>query len=462
MSDKKGLLGFFSGKKLNLPSVSGVEQKTKIRIAFYVLIVVVVMVAVASGVVNKTEPRKRTVKPAFTDTTPTPISSEKLTIAGLQKEMDRVTREMSQTLEANERQQQSMTRQLERELKRSRDEAERTKKELKDMEKRLKEAESAQKRAQSQATPTVTLQAKGGDDPYIMPPLPDVKERPVIERPSTTPSVQMPVPPNAAPVAPVEPAKQPWTALPNSTVLNGGEDVDGNVITGKKTEQSSKKTGTVGTFLPMGSFTNVALMTGADFGAGRSTRSNPQPTLLRIMSDAVMPNDGRYKLKHCSAMGSGYGEMSSERVYITVTRLSCVDVNTGRTLETPVIGYIADSDGKLGMRGKLVNREGAVMAKAILAGFAEGLGDMLGDHARNVQSTVTGSGVVQTMDTENATEAGLYGGASRAMEMLAKEYLEQAKNIFPVIEVDSGRKAAIIIQEGQQLVWREPTGEEKS
>jgi conjugal transfer pilus assembly protein TraB len=61
--------------------------------------------------------------------------------------------------------------------------------------------------------------------------------------------------------------------------------------------------------------------------------------------------------------------------------------------------------------------------------------------------------MVTTVDPDSVGEVGLYGGAGRAMEILAERYIEEAESMFPVIEVPSGRRGTVVIQEGQQLEW---------
>ena len=77
--------------------------------------------------------------------------------------------------------------------------------------------------------------------------------------------------------------------------------------------------------LPAGAFASVALLNGVDAGTGSSTQSNPMPVLLRVTDHATLPGAARYKLKSCFVLASAYGDMSSERVYARLTKLSCVD-----------------------------------------------------------------------------------------------------------------------------------------
>ena len=78
---------------------------------------------------------------------------------------------------------------------------------------------------------------------------------------------------------------------------------------------------------------------------------NPQPVLLRLMDNAVLPNQFRSKVKECFVVGAGYGDVSSERAYIRTESLSCI-TREGTAIDVPVKGYVAGEDGKAGMRGR--------------------------------------------------------------------------------------------------------------
>lgn len=456
-NEKKG------GLKLKLKSVKNMESEQKRKLILISGVVGFIIFLMVQIVVQDGSTRTRPVAAKFEDTTPEPTTAEALTISRLQKQMDEMDEEIKRRKREEARLSVSLKKEIEdaKEAQRKKDGL--TERRLDALTRELAEAKKAKARAErdqrrrggdsdDSSSPAVKRDEQG--NPYLVPPMPQ----------DSKPSGPVTIPPAAsgagAGQAPAPEREKHWTELDEPIVLTGDDQKRSNVLRGSKQEQrSARKKSNEGSYLPMGSFNKVSFLTGADFGAGRQTQSNPQPVLMRIMGDSVMPNDGSYKLKHCAAMGSGYGEMSSERVYISITRLSCVDTNTGKTLETPIVAYAADTDGKLGMRGKLVNREGAVMARAMLAGFAEGASDMFNLQAQNLESTITGAGVHQTMDTNRAGEVGAYGGAAKAMEMLADHYLDQAKAIFPVIEIDSGRNATIVVQEGQHLNWQDARAE---
>ena len=66
-------------------------------------------------------------------------------------------------------------------------------------------------------------------------------------------------------------------------------------------------------------------------------------------------------------IGAGYGDISAERAYIRTENLSCVR-HDGRTLEVKIHGSIFGEDGKVGVRGRLVSKQGRDPRNALIAG----------------------------------------------------------------------------------------------
>jgi conjugal transfer pilus assembly protein TraB len=205
-----------------------------------------------------------------------------------------------------------------------------------------------------------------------------------------------------------------------------------------------------------GAFVKVVLLNGLDAGTSSQTQSNPEPVLLRVQDNAVLPGSAQFHLRSCFMLGAGYGSLSSERVYIRLSQLSCVDKNQTLVLSEPVRGYVVDSDSMLGLRGKLIDRQGARIGKALLAGFAEGLANAFGGaqgvmttSAIGTESTITGSAAVRA--------AGLTGAAT-ASSQLAQFYLQQAESIFPVISVRGGRLATAVFTTSVPLEWGQVQG----
>lgn len=218
-------------------------------------------------------------------------------------------------------------------------------------------------------------------------------------------------------------------------------------------------------YLPAGSFSAAVMLHGVDAGASESTRANPQPVIMRINGAAITPGDSTYEMDSCFAIGNAVGELSSERAMIRVSRVSCLDESQGFVLEATVDGFVIDSDGMQGLRGKVVRRSGQVIAKATLAGIAEGFGAIAGAAAQTNSRSFTGSqigggvfGTQERVDAGELARAGALGGVQNSAGLIADFYLREAESIFPVISIPPGRKISIAFLRGQSLRWQRYEG----
>ena len=153
-------------------------------------------------------------------------------------------------------------------------------------------------------------------------------------------------------------------------------------------------------------------------------------------------------MKECFVTAAGYGDISSERAYLRLERLSCV-LKSGDVIEVPIKGYVSGEDGKTGVRGRLVSKQGQIIAKSLLVGLAGGIGSGL---AQSVTATsTTALGAVQSVDPQKLLQYGLSQGASSALDKVADWYLKRANETYPIIEVDAGRHVDVILTEGVDL-----------
>ncbi|TWI69289.1 conjugal transfer pilus assembly protein TraB [Pseudoduganella lurida] len=209
------------------------------------------------------------------------------------------------------------------------------------------------------------------------------------------------------------------------------------------TPQSPERT--TATYLPAGMFGQASLLSGLDAPTGGQAQSNPHPVLLRLNDLAVLPNRYRHNWTYCHLLGAGYGDLSSERAYIRTETLSCVGAD-GRVLDVPVKGFIVGEDGKAGMRGRLVSKQGQVLGNALLAGVVGGIGTGL-ERSASVQS-VSPLGSTSSVKPGQALQAGIGTGVGRSLDRLADYYITLAEKMFPVIEIDADRVVDVILSEG--------------
>jgi hypothetical protein len=163
-------------------------------------------------------------------------------------------------------------------------------------------------------------------------------------------------------------------------------------------------------YVPSGSFFRAVLLGGLDAPTGGQAQSNPHPVLMRVQDNAFLPNRYRFKIKECFALGASYGDISAERAYIRLESLSCVR-RDGKAIDVPVKGYVVGEDGKAGMRGRLISKQGQVLANALLAGIGAGIGQAFQQSAMTVSTSPLGS--IGSVDPGNRSRPVWEPGSAR-------------------------------------------------
>ncbi|MEW8375826.1 MAG: TraB/VirB10 family protein [Candidatus Thiodiazotropha sp.] len=202
---------------------------------------------------------------------------------------------------------------------------------------------------------------------------------------------------------------------------------------------------TVDNYIPAGSFGRAILLSGIDAPTGGAAQNNPVPFVVKLKDHGRLPNGFRSRVRSCHVVLAGYGDISSERVYARTETLSCV-LKDGSVLETPLKGYISGEDGKAGMRGRLVSKQGALIARSLLAGIFGGIGEGVSESYKTVTTSALGS--VATVDPNEVFKQGAAEGIGTALDRISKWYLERADETYPVIEADAARVVDIVLTQG--------------
>ena len=204
--------------------------------------------------------------------------------------------------------------------------------------------------------------------------------------------------------------------------------------------------------IPSGSFVRATLLNGVEAPTGGQAQNNPMPVLIELTDKAFLPNKYRSDLSKCFVTANATGDLSSERVLIRLDRLSCLDAHGG-AVDTKITGYVTGEDGKTGLRARVVTRSGQAIASALLVGALSGLGDAISMEA---QETTTNFAGVNSTNVRNPWRYGMGKGVADAMDRIADYYLRLADKIFPVLEIDAGRKVDIVITQSASIKRVEP------
>lgn len=199
------------------------------------------------------------------------------------------------------------------------------------------------------------------------------------------------------------------------------------------------------TYVPAGTFVRAAMIGGADASAGVNSQGNPTPMLFRLLDQGTLPNHHKSHLKDCTATAAVVGDISSERGHIRLERLSCVAPNN-EIVDMPVEGTVFGPEGKNGVRGIPLWREGALLKRAFVAGTLSGLSSGISQ-----QYTTTGTSPLGTTTSVNDGAIVKYGaatGVASAMDKMADYNIRRADQYHPVIQLSAGTVVDIVFLKG--------------
>lgn len=237
-------------------------------------------------------------------------------------------------------------------------------------------------------------------------------------------------------------------ASPGSSNENQGIRIIEGIPDVNKTSSSERKTVA---YLPAGSNFEAVLMNGVDANTSSQASRTPTPALLRVKTEAILPNLYTQDVKECFILVGFTGELSSERALGRSESISCVS-ETGKVFESKIESYIVGEDGKTAVKGRLVSKQGSLLAKGFFAGFASGLGNAF--TAQPVQSINLQPGAQQSYQYPDPTVAlgnGVAGGLSRSAQLLSQFYIQAASQMYPIIEVDAGRRVTVVLMKGLEI-----------
>ena len=148
-------------------------------------------------------------------------------------------------------------------------------------------------------------------------------------------------------------------------------------------------------------------------------------------------------------LAASYGDISSERVFMRLEKLGCVERRTGEVIEVNIQGYVAGEDGRAGVRGVVVDRAGESMRNAMVGGFFSSIGKFLGQARTPVLfSPATGLAQNNHLNTNDLFKQSAANGMGGALDKYADFYIKRAEQMQPVIQVAAGRKVDLVFTQG--------------
>lgn len=200
--------------------------------------------------------------------------------------------------------------------------------------------------------------------------------------------------------------------------------------------------------IPAGTFSKAVLLGGVDASTSINAQSDPSPVLLRITDHGNLPRRFKSDLKACHVLASSYGDLSSERVYMRLEKLTCTERLTGEISETEVSGYIVGEDGRAGVRGVVADRAGPMIRNTLMGGFLSGMSNFFTAQQQSAVFPISPLGQRNALSPTQMLGSSATQGASTALDKYAEFFIKRAEQLQPVLQVAAGRAVDIVFTHG--------------
>ena len=201
---------------------------------------------------------------------------------------------------------------------------------------------------------------------------------------------------------------------------------------------------TIDNTIPAGSFAKAYLMHGVAAPAGVSSPSDPLPLMFELIDDLKLPQKMRKNLKDCRVTGNSYGNLSAEKIYVRLEKMSCINKKTGEIIVTDLVGYVVDGD--IGIKGTVISRDFKYLQNGFVGGIFSGLGKTLGQ-TNTVSPLFSMNGQISAIPTGEAFKSGMAEGSSSSLDRLSKYYLDRAESLHPVVHAPAGIIVDLVLKE---------------
>lgn len=213
-------------------------------------------------------------------------------------------------------------------------------------------------------------------------------------------------------------------------------------------------------YVPSGTFAKAIILGGVDADASVDGQNkNNGVMLFKVINQGVLPNGKRSHLQGCLVTGSAYGDISSERAYVKLDKISCAF--DGKPIVDKAVTGWAFFAGKVGIKGVPMMRDSKIVTWAGVSGALSGLAQAA-QYAQSVQNFGIYGGATSVVPSGNIGPFAAYGGATKATEELSKYYIKRAEQYHPVIQVGSGNKVSIVFKDGFYLFDEESEHKSRS
>lgn len=201
-------------------------------------------------------------------------------------------------------------------------------------------------------------------------------------------------------------------------------------------------------YVPSNTSVLAKVLGGADADASVNGQSkNNGVMIFKFIEDARLPNGQRARLHGCRVSANSYGDISSERAFGALYKISCAYPGEP-IIDKEVTGWVFHR-GKVGIKGRPVMKDGKIMQWAGISGALSGIASAA-QYAQSMQN-ISPFGATSIVPSSNIAPFAAYGGGTKSADMLSQYYIKRAEQYHPIIPVGAGNEVTIVFKDGFYL-----------
>ncbi len=182
-------------------------------------------------------------------------------------------------------------------------------------------------------------------------------------------------------------------------------------------------------------------------GVNAPVDGTPYPVVLKLVGPITGPDGSSVDIGEARLIAAAVGSETDGRALFRLTSLA-MRAKDGRRIVLRVDGGVVGEDGIRGMKGKLIDKLGKLIAATGTVGFSAALGESLMAHNSLSNDGGSDGGItVVSGDLNYAAANALSEASSKLNEVLIDRY----EKLVPVVEILSGRDAAIVFSQATEI-----------
>lgn len=181
-------------------------------------------------------------------------------------------------------------------------------------------------------------------------------------------------------------------------------------------------------------------------GVNAPVDGTPYPVVFQLMGPVTGPDGSSLEVGEARLLAAAQGSESDGRVLFRLTKLA-IRHTDGRRSEVDIDGWIVGEDGVRGMKGKLIDKLGRLIAATAGVSFTAAMGERIDDQADGIQINNSDNITVGGDDLSVAGASAFTDASNRIGELLLDRY----ESLIPVVEILPGREVVAVFSRSTEI-----------